>query len=192
MKSIITFLIVSMAGSNALSQEDLVSQNIQAPIEYGIGAGGIRFTNTLEDSKTLLSQPAGGLNQTFTSYSEAITVYWSGEGQPADEQYPLMIAVQAGYQGQMDAGELGLIGPGTQFSMHGEYGKEGAEQLTRDLYNQLEKTGDPTYDCFYEIQCQLIFTEQDNGLFVAVIPGAAFLINKIDFEIAEIRLVNNN
>jgi len=103
---------------------------------------------------------------------------------------PIIIFALGGYLGSLAGGPKGPINMQTKFT---EYRSEGGlERLSQDLYNAFEKPESEDYNCLEQGTCTLIVGDKNQANVVIVLPGAAFLIAKEEFQVAQIRIIRAN
>jgi len=199
MKSIISILIFTFVSTYAFAQdglsdqsmEELKLQNIKMPVMYGMGAGGVTLGNTLDQSKKLLTPPRVGPSANGVAlYDERVMVMW-GKPDTDGRRFPVMISVMRGYLGRFHTEKFGDIGFQTTFPEYQKDGKYGAEELTMDLYNDLEKTNNPDLNCLDLKLCRMIYGDDTTPNFMIILPGAVFLVSKEEFRPYEIRIQKN-
>ncbi len=162
--------------------------NASAPILYGVGAGNITMNTTLAESRKILTPPRVGPNGRGQAlYDEALFVQWLSDG----DRTPYMIVPTGDYDGGMQAGSFGELNFQSKFLNYEEDGQEGAVRLTRELFVELEQFEDKSYNCLATARCQLIYGGPNDTFFVIVLPGAVFLMSRVDFQIAEIRIIRD-
>ncbi len=175
-------------GVGSVEEQKLKDFNLRQPIVYGIGAGGITMDTTYEESKTLLTPPLRGpFEDGSTLYNEQLFVRWKQEG----KRKPQMIVPTGGYLGAMEAGAFGELTFQTKFLNYWPDQQQGAVRLIQDLYLELEKVSDTSYNCLETGRCRLIYGDVNQANFVMVLPGAIFLMAKEEFQIAEVRIVRD-
>lgn len=173
-------------GDGSPEELELREKNLNKPIVYGVGAGGITLDTTLKQTKTLLTPPRiGPTEDGHAIYNEALYVIYSLNG----DRLPSLIIAMKGYLGKIDAGPMGKISMQTQFD---EYrGEGGLERLINEFYQVFEKPEDPNYDCLAARQCRLIVGDGNQANIVILLPGIVFLLAKEEFQMSEIRIIRN-
>lgn len=195
MKTLILFFVITFTGLFSFAHipnQEKAETNMKRPILYGYGAGGMTLGNTYEQSKILLTEPSKGPYENGVAlYDEKIVVLWENDS-PNNDSLPKMIFVVKDYLGTLDAGEkIGKIKPGDRIK--GFYFKDNplkaAQDITNELYNVLEKTGENKVDCLETMDCRLIFGSELQRNFVIVLPKMVALIDREDFSLRELRLI---
>ena len=181
-----------LTGFGSAEVAKLQAENLQKPILYGIGGGGVSIDNTFEESKTLLTPPEfGPISDGRTWYNEQIMVSWKLDG----SRKPRFVAFLSGYKGTLDAGSFGQIGMQTKWlSYKGGNPEEGAKKLIVELHRELEQVPDPNYNCLESTKykrCTLDYGGDGQTNFVMIFPGIQILVAKSEFQIG-IMLVPRN
>ncbi|MEM7646505.1 MAG: hypothetical protein AAF203_06330, partial [Pseudomonadota bacterium] len=107
------------------------------------------------------------------------------------ERKPVLIIPYGGYLGKMKVGSFGELSYSSKFlSYKTDNPIEGAAQLTREFFNELEEVEDKSFDCLATGLCRMIFGDENQANIVMVFPKAVFLLAKTEFQLSEVRIIN--
>lgn len=162
----------------------IAKENSKKDIVYGVGAAGITFDTTQNESLVLLSDPVVVTDDNIGVYNEGMYVFWRTQ----DPTVPTLIWLTKDYLGKLRVGgEIGDLKMGGDLSSFFSESSPQGENFINILYRTLEKM--PTdFDCLKEKICQI---KDFETYYLYISPKMMILVSKDRHLIADMRLKNN-
>lgn len=162
--------------------DQIVKENSEKPIIYGVGAGGVTLDTTFAESKKMLTKPVFGPNQDGEAqYNERLYVRWRTEG---EKRTPFFILALPGYKGKIQitkpsGGITRDLALSDDFSSYmGSNPREGADQLAIDMYRAF--TGSDQ-NCVKDNICTINWGDQFQNFYLIQFPGLIVRLSKDRF-----------
>lgn len=168
------------------NEDEISRANSREDIIYGVGAGGLKLTNTLEESEKILSKPLILRADGLAAYASGLYIFWRTQ----DPRTPEMIIVTGAYQGKMNVGgEVGELRMGTDLTKFFTQSSPTGEDFVRAAHQILENKP-AGYDCLAEKTCEL--TPTTNFILYKVSAKLLLLVSTDRHIVSEIRLVDSS
>lgn len=162
-----------------------VKFNASQPMVYAVGASGMTFKTTYEESREIAVPRTPPNINGDAQYDENMVVRW----RPTAPRTPVAFTLFSGY-----TGDVQVPAPFAPFKLKHDFSNqytantvEGARKMTRDFYNMFEGK-DAGFDCLSVGYCVLDWGPSSQENFVVVLPGMQLLISKDRFVVFVIRV----